>query len=188
MKISIDYFQSSYLTYGVSSTWVSKTFILIGNALDTGVADIIWRTSTLLPMSDALALCVDATSIGEQTKVDTRTILTALGGLAVLVPDALHLPTFCLWVSLQTLRAETDRAMVGHPALSCGGTTSSGAGVLTLSGHTSLFAVAVIVSGAAWKTSAPFAKVTLWTRQLVCTLLPASSRNTGFPTGTLRRR
>ena len=142
----------------------------------------------MFSVSDALTLGVDTAGIWKEAEVDTRTILATLCRLAVLVPHALNLPALSLWVSLQTLRAETDRAMVGHPALSCGGTTSSGAGVLTLSGHTSLFAVAVIVSGAAWKTSAPFAKVTLWTRQLVCTLLPASSRNTGFPTGTLRRR
>ena len=139
-------------------------------------------------MSDALALGVDATSIGEQTKVDTRTVLTALGGLAVLVPDALHLPTFCLWVSLQTLRTEADRAMVGHPAVGGGGAASVGTSVLTLSRDTSLFAVAVVVSGTVGKTGATLAEVTLRTRQLVGTFLPASPGDTGLATGALRRR
>ena len=188
VKISLDYFKSSYLTYRISSTWVSKTFILIRNALDTGIAHVIRRTSTLLPMSDALALGVDTTGVGKQTKVDTGTILAALGGLAVLVPHTFHFAAFRLWISLQTLRTEADRSMVGHPALSGGSTTCSGTGILTLAGHTSLFAVTVIVSSTAWKTGAPFAKVTLWTWQLVCTLLPASPRNTGLTTGTLRRR
>ena len=66
VKISIDYFRS-YLADGISSTWVSKTFVLVRNALNTGVAHIIWRTSTLLPMSDALALGVDTTGVGKQT-------------------------------------------------------------------------------------------------------------------------
>ena len=157
MKISIDYFQSSYLTYGVSSTWVSKTFILIKNALNTGVAHVIRRTSTLLPMSDALTLGVDTTSVLKQTEVDTRTILATLGRLTVLVPHTLHFAAFYLWISLQTLRTEADRPMVGHPALSSGGTTSSGTGILTLAGHTSLFAVAVIISSTSWETGAPFA-------------------------------
>jgi hypothetical protein len=145
------------LTYGISSTWVSKTFILIRNALNTGVAHVIRRTSTLLPMSDALALGVDTAGVGKQTEVNTGTILAALGGLTVLVPHTFYFAAFCLWISLQTLRTEADRPMVGHPALSSGGTTSSGTGILTLAGHTSLLAVAVIVSGAAWETGAPFA-------------------------------
>ena len=139
-------------------------------------------------MSDALALGVDTTGVGKEAEVDTGTILAALGCLTVLVPHTFHFAAFSLWISLQTLRAEADRSMVGHPALSGGSTTSSGTGILTLASYTSLFAVAVIVSGAAWKTGAPFAKVTLWTRQLVCTLLPASPRNTGLATRTLRRR
>jgi hypothetical protein len=139
-------------------------------------------------MSDALALGVDTTGVGKQTEVDTGAILAALGGLTVLVPHTFHFAAFCLWISLQTLRTEADRPMVGHPALSSGGTTGSGTGILTLASHTSLLAVAVIVSGTAWETGAPFAEVTLWTRQLVCTLLPASPRNTGLSTGTLRSR
>jgi hypothetical protein len=108
-------------------------------------------------MSDALALGVDTTGVGKQTKVDTGTILTALGSLTVLVPHTFHFAAFCLWISLQTLRTEADRPMVGHPALSSGGTTGSGTGILTLAGHTRLLAVAVIVSGTAWETGAPFA-------------------------------
>lgn len=145
------------LTYRISSTWVSKTFVLVRSAFNTGVAHIIWRTSTLLPMSDALALGVDTTGVGKEAEVDTGTILAALGSLAVLVPHTFHFAAFSLWISLQTLRAEADRSMVGHPALSCGGTTSSGTGILTLTGHTSLFAVAVVVFGTAWETGAPFA-------------------------------
>ena len=141
----------------MSSTWASKTLVLIRNAFNTGVAHVIMRTSTLLPMSVALAMRVDTAGLGKQTEVDTGTFLAALGGLTVLVPHTFHFAAFSLWISLQTLRAEADRSMVGHPALSCGGTTSSGTGILTLTGHTSLFAVAVVVSGTAWETGAPFA-------------------------------
>ena len=54
----------------MSSTWVSKTLVLIRNAFNTGAAHVILRTSTLLPMSDALATRVDTTGLGKQTEVD----------------------------------------------------------------------------------------------------------------------
>ena len=142
----------------------------------------------MFSVSDALTLGVDTAGIWKEAEVDTRTILATLCRLAVLVPHALHLPALSLWVSLQTLRTEADRAMVGHPAVGGGGAASVGTSVLTLSRNTRLFAVAVVVSGTAGKTGATLAEVTLRTRQLVGTFLPASPGDTGLATGALRRR
>ena len=84
-KLRIDYFQSTYLTYGISSTWISKTIILIRNALNSGVADVIRRTSALLLMSDALAFSFDTAGVGKQAGVGAGIILAAFGSLTVLV-------------------------------------------------------------------------------------------------------
>ena len=91
----------------MSSTWVSKTLVLIRNAFNTGVAHVIMRTSTQLPMSVALATRVDTASLRKQTEVDTGTFLAALGGLTVLVPHTFHFAASWVGLSLVEVVALT---------------------------------------------------------------------------------
>ena len=172
----------SYLTDSVSTTRIAKTLILVRCTLASWIANIIRRASTLLLVSDALALGVDSTGIRQQAEVDTGAVHTALGRLTVIVPGALHLPALHLGVSLEPLWADADGSVVGHPALRRGGTPGGGTGILALARHTLLLPIAVIVPGAAWEAGAAGAEVALWAGEGAGARLPTPSGHTGLAT------
>ena len=106
------------LAQSVGTTGVGQTLVLVRNTLVIGIANEVDRAGTLLPVEVDLTLGIDTTGIGFLTQVNTRSLDTALDRLTVPVSGALHLPTFLLGVSLQSLRTETHWSVVADPALS----------------------------------------------------------------------
>jgi hypothetical protein len=62
---------------------------------------------------------------------------------------------------LQALWAETDRPVIGGPALGSGGTTAGGASINTLAGDTCGGGAAVGVAGTARQADGPLAQMAL---------------------------
>ena len=86
-------------------------------------------------MTDAFTLSRDSAGIGEKTEIDTRSLNTALGVLAIRVGSAFNSLAFNLRIPLQSLWTEAHRAVVSHSAF-CRWSAAGGfeqAGVLTFS-------------------------------------------------------
>jgi hypothetical protein len=170
----------SYLADGIHTTWVGEALVLVKHTLRVGVANIIGRTGTPFVMSDALALGIETACVGQEAEVDTGAFHTALGSLAVPASYTLHPATLHLGVALQPLGTQTDRTMVGHPALGSWRTSRGRAGVLALPGMALLLVRTVGVPGAPWETGSAPALVSLGTRQGTGALLSTSTGDTGL--------
>jgi hypothetical protein len=126
------------LADGVLSTGTGEAFVLVRDTLNVGISNIFLWAGTFLLVPNAFALSRDSTGIWQETEIHTGSLDTALCMLTFRVSSALNSLAFNLGVALQSLRAETHRAVVCHPALRRFSTASAfqKAGVLAFSCET----------------------------------------------------
>ena len=162
--------------------------VLVLFTLHVGVPDEVERTGAPLDVVHHAALSVDPAGSRELAEVDTVSVLTGLGGLAVPVGETLHPPALLLGVALQSLGTGTDRSVVGDDTLGGGGTVGGEAGVLAGAVTADLLVTTVSVQETAGETGAALAEVALGTGDRPTALLATLALHTALATLTVRPR
>ena len=71
------------MTDGIFSTRTRDTLILVRNTFNVRIANILLRAGAFLLMTNALTLGSNTTGVRKETEVDTGSLDTTLGVLAV---------------------------------------------------------------------------------------------------------